>query len=147
MFLTGPDVLKQVTNEEVTFEQLGGANTHAAKSGVASGTWANELDALAGLRTLLSYLPSSNRVPPPRTACADPTDRRSPDLDSIVPDSEFEGYDMMDVLETVVDDREIFEVHKGRQPFLCIHRSNDFNFCWCDGKRGGSVFFCRIWLP
>lgn len=112
MFLTGPDVLKQVTNEEVTFEQLGGANTHAAKSGVASGTWANELDALAGLRTLLSYLPSSNRVPPPRTACADPTDRRSPDLDSIVPDSEFEGYDMMDVLETVVDDREIFQVHK-----------------------------------
>jgi len=112
MFLTGPDVLKQITNEEVTFEQLGGAHTHATKSGVASGTWANELDALAGLRSLLSYLPTSNRVKAPRVPCFDPANRPALELDSIVPSAEFEPYDMMDVLQAVMDNREFFELHK-----------------------------------
>lgn len=77
---------------------------------------ANELDALAGLRSLLSYLPSSNRVKAPRVPCFDPANRPALELDSIVPSAEFEPYDMMDVLQAVMDNREFFELHKGVGP-------------------------------
>jgi len=133
MFLTGPDVLKQVTNEEVTFEELGGATTHTTKSGVASGAWDNELDALAGIRSLMSFLPSSNSSPAPRLACQDPPNRASPELDYIVPESDTEPYDMMDVVKAVMDDREVFEIHSGfaKNIITCFSR--------LDGKTVGVV--------
>uniref|UniRef100_A0A061SIY9 Propionyl-CoA carboxylase beta chain, mitochondrial n=1 Tax=Tetraselmis sp. GSL018 TaxID=582737 RepID=A0A061SIY9_9CHLO len=123
MFLTGPDVLRQVTNEDVTFEELGGAATHT-KTGVACGAWDNELDALAGLRRLLSFLPGSNRERPPAVACLDPVGRESPDLDHIVPESDVEPYDMMKVVKAVVDDRDTFEIHPdfARNIITCFAR-------------------------
>ncbi|KAL4859235.1 Propionyl-CoA carboxylase beta chain [Chlorella vulgaris] len=92
MFLTGPEVVRSVTREEVTQEQLGGAGTHTTKSGVAHGAFDNELDALAG-------------VP-----CTDPTDRQCPYLDYVVPGSELEAYDMLGVVQQVVDDGQVLEI-------------------------------------
>eukprot|EP00887_Chlorella_sp_A99_P001631 scaffold8.g1631.t1 len=121
MFVTGPDVVKSVTMEEVTQEQLGGASTHTTKSGVAHGAFDNELEALAAMRLLFSYLPLSAREKPPqargagfvlhlRVICRDPVDRDCVDLDYIIPDSELEPYDMHDVVRQLVDDGVLFEI-------------------------------------
>lgn len=110
MFLTGPEVVRSVTREEVTQEQLGGAGTHTTKSGVAHGAFDNELDALAGVRELLSFIPLSNRDKLPQTPCTDPTDRQCPYLDYVVPGSELEAYDMLGVVQQVVDDGQVLEI-------------------------------------
>ena len=110
MFITGPEVVKTVTGEEVTFEELGGADTHASKSGVAHFAAASEEECLEDARYLLSFLPQNNVEPPPYFAPTDPVDREDTELDSIVPESSNKPYDMRDVVHRVVDDGEFLEV-------------------------------------
>jgi len=112
MFITGPEVVKTVTGEEVTFEELGGAATHAAKSGVAHLTAPDEEAALEDARYLLSFLPQSNAEPPPSSSPSDPVDREEPELDRLVPDNPNKPYDMRDVVTRVVDDGEFLEIHE-----------------------------------
>src|SRR2546422_52740 len=104
MFVTGPNVVKTVTHEEVDFEGLGGADVHGATSGVAHFVHDSERDSLAAIRTLLSFLPSNNLDGPPRRRAADPPDRRDEELLEVVPDNATKPYDMHDVIRRVVDD-------------------------------------------
>ncbi len=119
MFITGPDVIKTVTGEEVTQEELGGAHAHNVKSGVAHYQAADEQDCLATARELLSYLPSNNLEEPPlRPADGDPAARLAitgydGELDTLIPDSPRQPYDMHTVIEHVVDDGEFLEIHAG----------------------------------
>jgi len=110
MFITGPDVIKAVTGEEVTFEELGGANTHASRSGIASFIADDEADCLAQVRYLLSFLPSNNLEDPPAYAPRDDPLRRDQSLNSIIPDSPRAPYDMKDVISRIVDEGQFFEV-------------------------------------
>jgi propionyl-CoA carboxylase beta chain len=112
MFITGPDVVKTVTGEEVSFEELGGAATHAARSGVAHVISPNEEACLEDARYLLSFLPQNNVDPPPFARPADPVEREEAELDSLVPDNPNKPYDMKAVIERVVDDGEFLEVHE-----------------------------------
>ena len=112
MFITGPDVIKAATGEEVGFEELGGAMTHNTKSGVAHFAADDEETCLEDVRYLMSFLPQNNLEPPPRTETGDPHDRMDPELDGIVPDSPNKPYDMRDVVGHVVDDGDFFEVHE-----------------------------------
>jgi propionyl-CoA carboxylase beta chain len=112
MFITGPEVVKTVTGEEVTFEELGGAVAHATKSGVAHFTADSEEHCLEDARYLLSFLPQNNLEPPPFFEPADPVDREDAELDSIVPDSPNKPYDIRDVVHRVVDDGHFLEVQE-----------------------------------
>ncbi len=112
MFLTGPDVIRTVTHEEVTKEELGGAMTHNARSGVAHFAADDDRACLALIRELLTFLPNNNVDPPPRLDTGDPTDRAEPSLDAIVPRSPLQPYDMHDVLAAVIDDGYLLEVHQ-----------------------------------
>ena len=112
MFITGPDVVKTVTGEEVTFEELGGAMTHAAKSGVAHFISPDEKACLEDARYLLSFLPQNNLDPPPFSQPADPPEREEPELDTLIPDNPNKPYDMHDVIHRVVDDGDFLEVHE-----------------------------------
>jgi len=112
MFVTGPDVIKTVTHEDVTKEALGGAMTHNATSGVAHFAVDDDRECIAVLRELLSYLPSNNLDDPPRAATADSADREEAALDSIVPDAPNQPYDMLDIIRLVVDDGGFLEVHQ-----------------------------------
>ena len=112
MFVTGPNVVKTVTHEDVTMEALGGAATHGATSGVSHFTCDSELACLQGIRDLLRFLPSNNVEPPPRRASSDPRDRRDDSLLDVVPDHPNKPYDMHEVLRRVVDDGEFLEVHR-----------------------------------
>src|ERR671922_782001 len=112
MFITGPDVVKTVTGEEVTFEELGGATTHASKSGVAHFIAADEEACLEDARYLLSFLPQNNLDSPPYSAPSDPRDREDAELDSVIPDNPQKPYEMRDVIRRVVDDGEFLEVHE-----------------------------------
>jgi propionyl-CoA carboxylase beta chain len=112
MFITGPDVVKTVTGEEVTFEELGGAATHAAKSGVAHFTSPDEEACLEDARYLLSFLPQNNLEQPPFAEPADPRDREAPELDTLIPDEPTKPYDIKEVVRHVVDDGEFLEVHE-----------------------------------
>ena len=112
MFITGPDVVKTVTGEEVSFEELGGAATHAAKSGVAQFMSPNEEACLEDARYLLSFLPQNNLDPPPFFEPSDPVDREDPELDTLIPDNPNKPYDMTDVVRRVVDDGDFLEVHE-----------------------------------
>src|ERR671921_1667534 len=112
MFITGPDVVKTVTGEEVTFEELGGALTHASRSGVAHLVSPDEEAALEDARYLLSFLPQNNTEPTPYDAPSDPVDREAPELDTFIPDNPNKPYDMKDVIARVVDDAEFLEVHE-----------------------------------
>jgi acetyl-CoA carboxylase carboxyltransferase component len=114
MFITGPDVVRTVTGEEVSFEELGGADAHATKSGVAHLTAADEVSALEDARYLLSFLPQNNRQPTPFDEPADPVDREAPELDGLVPDEATKPYDMHLVIEAVVDDGSFLEI----QPYF-----------------------------
>jgi propionyl-CoA carboxylase beta chain len=111
MFVTGPDVLKTVTHEDVTKEALGGAMTHNATSGVAHFAVDDDRDCIALLRELLSFLPSNNLDDAPRGPTTDSPDREDDSLDRAVPDSPNQPYDMLDVIRTVVDDGNFLEVH------------------------------------
>ena len=112
MFVTGPNVVKTVTHEDVTMEVLGGADTHGATSGVSHFTCDSELACLQGIRDLLRFLPANNVEPPPRGVSTDPRDRRDESLLDVVPDHPNKPYDMHDVIRRVVDDGEFLEVHK-----------------------------------
>jgi len=112
MFITGPDVIKTVTGEEVSFEELGGAATHAAKSGVAQFISQHEEACLEDARYLLSFLPQNNLDPPPFFEPSDPVDREDPELDTLIPDNPNKPYDIKDVVRRVVDDGEFLEVHE-----------------------------------
>ena len=110
MFITGPDVVKTVTGEEVTQEELGGALAHATKSGVAHLTAPSEEAALEDARYLLSFLPQNNASPAPYDAPSDPVDREAPELDELVPDEATKPYDIKRVINAVVDDGEFLEI-------------------------------------
>jgi propionyl-CoA carboxylase beta chain len=112
MFVTGPDVIKTVTHEEVTKEQLGGAATHNETSGVAHFAVANDRECVLLIRELLGYLPSNNLEEAPRAASADPADREDEALDRLVPESPNQPYDMHDLIQAVVDDGAFLEVHR-----------------------------------
>jgi propionyl-CoA carboxylase beta chain len=112
MFVTGPNVVKTVTHEEVTFEDLGGAETHATKSGVAHFLEENEVECLQNVRRLLNFLPLNNMDDPPRTECNDPADRMDEELVHIVPENPNKPYDIKDIICRVVDDGDFFEVHR-----------------------------------
>jgi len=112
MFVTGPQVVKAVTHEDVTFEALGGAEVHAANSGVAHFVADDDPDALELIRRLLGYLPQNNLEDPPRVPCADAPHREDGALDLIVPEDPHQPYDMQDVISRVVDGGEFLEVHR-----------------------------------
>ena len=112
MFITGPDVIRTVTREEVSKEDLGGAMSHASKSGVAHLTAGNEDQGFLIIRELLSYLPSNNMEEPPRINCEDPVDRKEEKLKTIIPSNPNKPYDIKDVIQLVVDDYHFFEIHE-----------------------------------
>src|SRR5690242_3786921 len=112
MFVTGPEVIKAVTSEEVSFEDLGGAMTHNTKSGVAHFAARDDADAIRHVRRLLSFLPLNNAEDPPRRACTDPVDRRDERLGTLVPEQSDRPYDMKELVRMVVDDGDFFEVHE-----------------------------------
>ncbi|MEV0374125.1 acyl-CoA carboxylase subunit beta [Streptomyces sp. NPDC050636] len=116
MFITGPDVVQAVTGEEITQEGLGGADVHAATSGVAAFAYDDEEDCLAEVRYLLSMLPANNRELPPEAPVSDPADRRCEPLLDIVPTDANRSYDMRRVIEEIVDDGDHLEVHEAWAP-------------------------------
>jgi propionyl-CoA carboxylase beta chain len=110
MFVTGPDVVKTVTHETVTHEELGGAMTHSGRSGVADAAFENDVEALLQMRRLVDFLPASNRVKPPVRATDDPADRTEPSLDTLVPANTNQPYDMHELIVKVVDEGDFFEI-------------------------------------
>ena len=110
MFVTGPDVVKTVTHENVTHEQLGGAVTHTTRSGVADNAFENDVEALLQLRRFFDFLPTSNREPPPSRPTADPAERDDLSLDTLVPINPNKPYDMRELIVKVVDECDFFEL-------------------------------------
>jgi propionyl-CoA carboxylase beta chain len=133
MFVTGPDVIKTVTHEDVTKEHLGGSMTHNSVSGVGHFIAPGDAECLRMIRELLSYLPQNNRDDPPRRATADPIDRMDPALDSLVPAESNVPYDIKDIVHRVVDDGEFFEVHEHFAKNLVV------GFARLDGRSIGVV--------
>jgi propionyl-CoA carboxylase beta chain len=120
MFVTGPKVVKTVLHEEYTSEELGGANVHATKSGVAHFTAPNDLEALRLVRKLLSYIPSNNSEDPPFIPNDDPIDREDEELNYIVPANPNQPYDMKDIIRKIADNGEFLEVHKDWAPNIIV---------------------------
>jgi acetyl-CoA carboxylase carboxyltransferase component len=140
MFITGPEVIKTVTGEEVGFETLGGAETHASVSGVAHFVAADEDEALAITRKLLSYLSANNAVPPPRLAPADDPGRADPMLDTLVPPDGSEGYDIREAITRIFDLGTFFEVHARFAPNAVV------GFARLHGQVVGVVANQPAWL-
>lgn len=113
MFITGPEVIKTVTKEDVTFEELGGAQTHSTRSGVAHFSCKDEQVCLETIRTLLGFIPQNNMEDPPREKGGDDPTRMDAELDTIVPDSPEKPYDMEEVIRKIVDNGTFLEVHRG----------------------------------
>src|SRR3989454_1107579 len=120
MFVTGPDVIKAVTHEEVSFEELGGAATHVGKSGVAHFAAESEEECLALIRELLTFLPQNNAEDPPIRAALDPADRADEELQTAIPAQPNKPYDIRDIVRTVLDDRYFFEVQAENAPNILI---------------------------
>ncbi|WP_031497745.1 acyl-CoA carboxylase subunit beta [Bryobacter aggregatus] len=133
MFVTGPDVIRTVTHEEVTKEALGGGLTHNATSGVAHFLAANDKECLKQIRRLLSYLPQNNRDGVPRATTDDPIDRMDPQLDTVIPAASNQPYDIKDIITRVVDDGDFFEVHEH------FARNIVIGFARMDGQSVGIV--------
>ncbi|MCU0412467.1 MAG: acyl-CoA carboxylase subunit beta, partial [Bacteroidetes bacterium] len=112
MFVTGPNVVKTVTHEDVTFEDLGGAITHATKSGVCHFAVENEMQCLEGIKTLLTYLPLNNAEDPPFVPTRDPHDRKDMELDALVPENPNKPYDIKEVISRIVDQGTFYEVQE-----------------------------------
>ncbi|WP_199235529.1 acyl-CoA carboxylase subunit beta [Oceanicaulis sp.] len=110
MYVTGPDVVKTVTNEIVTHEELGGASVHAKKSGVAEGAFENDIEALVQVRRLIDFLPASNREEPPVREVFDAPDRVEPSLDTLVPPNPNKPYDIKELIQKVADEGDFFEI-------------------------------------
>ncbi len=126
MFITGPEVIKRVTGEEVTFEDLGGAMAHNVKSGVAHFACENDQDAIEKVKKLLSYLPQNNMEDPPYVEPSDDPSRIDPKLDDLIPDKPDESYDMKELIRSIVDNGEFFEPHEHYAPniIVCFARLN-----------------------
>jgi propionyl-CoA carboxylase beta chain len=133
MFITGPDVIRAVTHEEVTKEALGGAHTHATRSGVAHRAFADEPACLEALRELLTFLPQNNREDPPRRPTRDRPDREDVELDGLIPVDPAKPYDMRALLARVVDDGQLFEIQPEHAPNIIIA------FARLDGRSVGLV--------
>jgi propionyl-CoA carboxylase beta chain len=133
MFVTGPDVIKTVTHEDVSKEDLGGAMTHNAKSGVAHFAVDNDRECLSLIRDLLSFLPSNNLDDPPRAASDDEPDREDASLDHLVPASPNQPYDMLDLIHAIADERYFLEVHRHYARNLIV------GFARLDGRPVGIV--------
>src|ERR1700683_4474824 len=133
MFVTGPDVIKTVTHEDVTKEKLGGAATHNSISGVGHFSAAGDAECLRMIRELLGYLPQNNREDAPRRARSDPIDRMDAALDTVVPPESNQPYDIKDVIHRVADDGEFFEVHEHWAPNIVV------GFARMDGRSIGIV--------
>ncbi len=133
MFVTGPEVVKTVTHEEVTAEQLGGAITHTTQSGVADLAFENDVEALAMLRRFMNFLPGSNREKPPVMPTSDPAGRMEPSLDTLVPDNPNKAYDMNELIAKVVDDSDFFELQPDYAKNIII------GFARMDGQPVGIV--------
>lgn len=133
MFVTGPEVVKTVTHEEVTFEELGGADTHAERSGVAHFAAENEVDCLLSVRKLMSFLPQSNRQKAPLRPTNDAADRRCEKLTHIIPSNPNTPYDMKDVIREVVDEGDFVEVHESYATNIIV------GFATLDGMPVGIV--------
>jgi propionyl-CoA carboxylase beta chain len=110
MFVTGPDVVKTVTHEDVSHEELGGAGTHTTRSGVADGAFENDLEAMLQLRRFIDFLPANNREGPPKRPTSDAAGRIEDSLDTLVPDNPNRPYDMKELIEKVVDEGDFFEL-------------------------------------
>ena len=126
MFITGPDVIKSVTGEEISFEALGGALTHNEKSGVAHFACDTDEDAIDQIKRLLSYLPSNNMEDPPYENTGDDRNRTDERLNTVIPDSPNKSYDMKDIIRSIVDNGEFFEPHQyfARNIIVCLARLN-----------------------
>ncbi|MFA5904652.1 MAG: carboxyl transferase domain-containing protein [Desulfobacula sp.] len=126
MFITGPNVIKAVTGEEISFEALGGAMTHNEKSGVAQFACESDEDAIMQIRKLLSYLPSNNMEDPPYVAPRDDKNRMDASLDTLIPDNPNRAYNIKDVISSIVDDGEYFEPHQyfAKNIVICFARLN-----------------------
>jgi acetyl-CoA carboxylase carboxyltransferase component len=126
MFITGPDVIKAVTGEEISFEELGGAKTHNEKSGVAHFACDSDEDAIHKIKRLLSYLPSNNMEDPPYVTSGDDRNRMDPALDTMIPDSPNKSYDMKAIIAAIVDNGEFFEPHQyyAGNIVVCLARMN-----------------------
>ncbi|MER3429387.1 MAG: methylmalonyl-CoA carboxyltransferase [Pyrinomonas sp.] len=133
MFITGPEVIRAVTHEEVTKEELGGADAHNRISGVAHFAADSDEHALQLVRELLSFIPSNNMEDPPRLVCHDPADRCEERLNSIVPEASNQPYDMRDIIHAVVDDGYFFEIQEQFAPNIVI------GFARLDGRAVGIV--------
>jgi propionyl-CoA carboxylase beta chain len=120
MFVTGPSVVKTVTHEDVTMEDLGGADTHGSVSGVSHFTHDDEASSLSAIRELFEFIPSNNIDQPPRGSGRDPRNRREEGLLDIVPDVETKPYDMHDVIRLVIDDERFVEVHRDFAPNIVV---------------------------
>jgi len=133
MFVTGPNVVRTVTHESVTAEELGGAMTHAGRSGVAHFACENEVACLQTIRTLLSYLPQNNADAPPVQTCTDSPERRDAALDALIPENPNKPYDMTEVIHHVVDNEEFLEVHQHYAQNIIV------GFARLDGRPVGIV--------
>ena len=120
MYITGPDVIRSVTGENVTHEELGGASSHASKSGVAHFALDSEAECFVQIRRLLAFLPQNNMEDPPRVISSDPPDRPTPALADVVPDSANQPYNMLDVIESVADDADFMQVHERFAPNILV---------------------------
>ena len=133
MFVTGPDVIKTVTHEDVSKEELGGGMTHNSTSGVAHFLSVDDAECLRQIRRLLSFLPQNNRDDAPRSPTKDPADRADATLDSIVPEESNMPYDIKDIIHRVVDDADFFEVHEHYAKNIVV------GFTRMDGRTVGIV--------
>ena len=133
MFVTGPKVVKTVTGEDITTQDLGGANIHASKSGVSHFTAENEEEGLMLIRKLMSYLPQNNLEDPPATTCNDPIDRVDDVLNTIVPENPNKPYNVKDIIYSIVDDSEFLEIHRDYAKNIVI------GFCKFNGTPVGLV--------
>ena len=133
MFVTGPDVVRTVTQEEVTHEELGGAATHTRRSGVADLAFDNDVQALSEVRRFFDFLPASNREPPPSRPTEDSAEREEPALDTLVPGSANKPYDMKELISKVVDESDFFELQPDYAKNIII------GFCRLEGSTVGIV--------
>ena len=141
MFITGPEVIKTVTNEEVSFEDLGGASTHATRSGVTHFTADNDDDALELVRDLVAMLPQNNLEKPPIKSTSDPLDRDCETLDELIPSDPTTPYDILDAIEATLDDGAFLEVQADFAGNIVV------GFGRLGGHTIGAVSYTHLTLP